>query len=108
MGQSIHCFQNDDGNCEMIVDNKSISQARPFNRNAAKTLDCSGFHDSSPEMQYQPAFHQIAENTLTRDNEVNLPKSLSDVNFSRYYSIENRSKKFCGFEKASKFVTANF
>jgi DNA-binding protein HU-beta len=60
------------------------------------------------ETHAHTAFQRIAENTQIEDNYANLLKSLSDVNFSRYYSLENWPKKFCGFEKASKFVTANF
>jgi len=74
----------------------------------ANTLYCSGFHRAPPEMQAHTAFHGIAENTMTGGKKTILPKSLSDVNFSECYSIENRAKKFCGVEKAAKFVTANF
>jgi DNA-binding protein HU-beta len=37
-----------------------------------------------------------------------LLKSLSGLNFSGKYASEKMTKKFCGFEKASKFVSANF
>jgi hypothetical protein len=37
-----------------------------------------------------------------------LLKSLSGVNLSENKESLKTSKKFCGFEKASKFVTANF
>lgn len=37
-----------------------------------------------------------------------LLKSLSGLNFSGKYGREKTIKKFCGVEKAAKFVTANF
>ena len=82
----------------MIVDNKSYfkdSSASEFTMLksftgadfTARGLKRTPILDSSMQLKTALILH----------NFMFLLKSLSDVNFSEYYSIENRPKKFCGY-----------
>jgi hypothetical protein len=108
MGKSLYRVQHFNGNCEMIVDNIETRKLLHFGIYHAKILYWRGFRRTQPETQACPTFQRATETSLILRNSMFLLKSLSDVNFSECYSIENSPKKFCGYQKASKFVTANF
>jgi DNA-binding protein HU-beta len=60
-----------------------------------ETPVCSGFQRTQRKYQNFAKNHVFAE-------------CLSSLHFSGKYGPRKKTKKFCGFEKASKFVTANF
>jgi len=92
----------------MIVDNNLFSRCVNICCKFYQTLDCGGFRKTCREMPSHGGFQPItSENTIFSKNTI-LLKSLSGVNFSEFFKSGKVTKKFCGFQKASKFVTANF